>query len=293
MKIGSRESKLAMRQTDMFMDALHKVSPDTECQVIGIKALGDIDLTSPLDKLNNVGAFVRELDEAMVKGEIDISVNSLKDIPIDMDPKLTLGAIMTRNSVQDVILPCSLDNLPEGSVVGTASVRRMALLKSVRPDIKTISLRGNIHTRLSKLDSGECDAIILAKAGLERMGIERPMFDLDMDVFVPAPAQGAIAVECRKDDKAMMELLSKVDDRDTRDAVTIERMIMRALGAGCSSPVGILAKKEGVGFRVKAVSFAFTEEPVRLDTVIPAEDYDRHILMISEYLQGKRKELIP
>lgn len=292
MRIGSRESKLAMRQTEMFINAMMDSGKSDDYEVIGIKALGDIDLTSPLDKLNNIGAFVRELDESILKGEIDISVNSLKDIPIEMDQGLILGAIMRRDAVEDVMLPCRLEDLPNGATIGTASVRRMAMIKQMRPDIKTVSLRGNIHTRLSKLDSGECDAIILAKAGLDRMGIDRPMFTMDPSIFIPAPAQGAIAIECRKDDQDTRDKISSIDDKVTRECVTIERSIMRALGAGCSSPVGINVRKLVKGFNVRAVSFAFTKDPVRLDVVIPYDHTDQQIMEIAEYLKGKKKELV-
>lgn len=291
MRIGSRESKLAMRQTEMFIDAMKAAGNSCEFKVIGIKSLGDIDLTSPLDRMSTVGAFVRELDDAIKKNEIDVSVNSMKDVPILMEESLTIAAVLKRDSVEDVILPCRLEDLPQGATVGTASVRRTAILKSVRPDLKTVPLRGNIHTRLSKLDTGECDAIILAKAGLERMGIERPMFTLDPSVFVPAPAQGAIAVECRSSDSETIALLSSVDDPVTRQCVTVEREIMRALGAGCSTPVGISAVKLVKGFRVTAVCFAFTEEPVKADVVIPHTYNHVHIAAISNYLRGNTKEL--
>ncbi len=292
MKVGTRESKLAMRQTDMFIDAMRRAGAEDDFQVTGIKSLGDIDLTSPLDKMNNIGAFVRELDDAIKKKEIDISVNSLKDIPIEMEDGLTIGAIMKRDASEDIILPCRLEDLPEGATVGTASVRRTAILKSLRPDLKTIPLRGNIHTRLSKLDSGECDAIILAKAGLDRMGIQRPMHILDPSVFVPAPSQGAIAVECRSDDAVTLRKISAVDDAVTRQCVTLEREIMRALGAGCSSPVGINAVKLVKGFRVMAVSFAFTDSPIRADVVIPHDYGVEHVKAFADYLKGKTKELM-
>lgn len=291
MKIGSRESKLAMRQTEMFISAMEKAGCKDGFDVIGIKSLGDIDLTSSLDKMSNVGAFVRELDEAILKKEIDISVNSLKDIPIDMRDGLVIGAIMRRNAPEDVILPCPLEQLPEGATVGTASVRRMSLLKDIRPDLKTKTVRGNIHTRLDKLDNGEFDALILAKAGLDRMGIERPMYILDPNTFVPATAQGAIAVECRADDKETLDKLKLVDDRVTRECVTIERSIMKTLGAGCSSPVGIYVRKLVKGFDVKAVSYAFTDVPVRAEITIPHDYKEEHLVAIADYLKGNTKEL--
>jgi hydroxymethylbilane synthase len=291
MRIGSRESRLAMRQTDMFVEAMEKAGFDRGFEILGIKSLGDIDLTSSLDKMSNVGAFVRELDEALLKDSIDITVNSLKDIPIDMRDGLVIGAVMRRDAPEDVILPCPLEELPEGATVGTASVRRMSLLKDIRPDLNIRTVRGNIHTRLEKLDDGEFDALILAKAGLDRMGIMRPMHVLDADVFVPATAQGAIAVECRADDTETLERLKLVDDRVTRECVAIERSIMKALGAGCSSPVGIYVRKLVKGFEVKAVSYAFTEYPVRAEVVIPHDYEQEHLVAIADHLKGNTKEL--
>jgi hydroxymethylbilane synthase len=289
MRIGSRESRLAMRQTEMLIETLRGQGCEEDFDIVGIKSLGDVDLTSSLDKMSNVGAFVRELDEAILKGEVDISVNSLKDIPIDMREGLTIGAVMRRDAPEDVILPCPLEQLPEGAAVGTASVRRMSLLKDIRPDLRIETVRGNIHTRLDKLDRGEFDALILAKAGLDRMGIERPMHVLDPKVFVPATAQGAIAVECRADDTETLKMLKQVDDRVTRECVTVERSIMKALGAGCSSPVGINVRKLVKGFEVNAVSYAFTEEPVRAELTIPHDYSEDRIAAIADRLRGGRE----
>ena len=291
MKVGTRESKLAMRQTEIFQDLMAKEHPEIPVEVVSMKALGDIDLTSPLDKMSNVGAFVRELDEAMLKHRIDASVNSLKDIPTKMDEGLTVAAIFERDSPEDIILPCALEELPKGARIGTSSVRRMRLIKSIRPDVELVQLRGNIHTRLNKLDSGEYDAILLAKAGLERMGIERPMHTLDKHVFIPAPGQGTIAVECRSDDEETLRCLKALDHRETRIAVTVEREIMRIMGAGCSAPVGINAEVLKDGIRVNAISFDYTPEPRKVDTVLPL-DYDPEALRhIAEYLIGKRDRI--
>lgn len=292
MKVGTRESKLAMRQTEIFCDKMSKLNPDTEVEVIGIKSLGDIDLTSPLNQLSNTGAFVRELDDAMKKGAIDASVNSLKDIPIQMDDELIIGAIFERDAVEDIILPCPLEDLPKGARVGTASVRREHLIKEVRPDLEVVNLRGNIHTRLDKLDRGEYDAIILAKAGLDRMGIVRPMFVLDKEKFIPAPAQGAIAVECRKDDAETRRALQKLDHMPTRTAVGVERSIMSLMGAGCSSPVGINATVDGDVITVRAVSYGYTSEPRRAVVELPVDYVMDEVLGIAEYLTGKRDMII-
>lgn len=292
MRVGTRESKLAMRQTEIFCDRMRDLNPDVDVEVIGMKALGDIDLTSPLSEMSNTGAFVRELDDAMRKGSIDASVNSLKDIPITMDDDLTIVAIFERDSDEDVILPCPLEDLPEGARVGTSSIRRKEMLKDIRPDIEIVPLRGNIHTRLSKLDAGEYDAIILAKAGLDRMGIDRPMHVLDKERFVPAPAQGAIAVECRKDDEEARAILRKLDHMPTRMAVGVERSIMSLMGAGCSSPVGINATVEGDFINVRAVSYGYTPEPRRAEVQLPLDYVMDEVLGIAEYLTGKRDVII-
>ncbi|HJH57318.1 MAG TPA: hydroxymethylbilane synthase [Euryarchaeota archaeon] len=288
MRVGTRESKLAMRQTEIFCQRMAGANPDIDCEVVGLKSLGDIDLTSPLNQMAATGAFVRELDEAMIKGAIDCSVNSLKDIPIDVNKELMVVAVFPRDADEDVILPCPLEELPQGARVGTASVRREKQLHEVRPDLEIVNLRGNIHTRLQRLDDGDFDAIILAKAGLDRMGIDRPMHVLDKTRFIPAPAQGAIAVECRKSDDATRIALQRLDDMPTRIATGVERGIMKLMGAGCSSPVGINATVEGDMVRVRAVSYDYTEEPRRVETVLPCDYIMDELLDIAEYLTGKR-----
>ena len=296
MKVGTRESKLAMRQTEIFQQMMAEKHPGVEVETIPMKALGDIDLSSPLSQMSNVGAFVRELDDAMLAKKIDASVNSLKDIPTRMAEGLTVAAIFTRDSPEDIILPCPLEDLPKGAKVGTSSVRRLRLINSIRPDLEVVQLRGNIHTRLAKLDAGEYDAILLAKAGLERMGIDCPLHTLDKKVFIPAPGQGTIAVECRSDDKDTIELLKGLDDSDTRIAVTVEREIMRIMGAGCSAPVGINAELTGgpdKGRRivVRAVSFDYTPEPRKVEVELGLDYTEDQLRNIADYLLGKREEI--
>lgn len=287
MLIGTRESKLAVRQTDIFIEALKRVDSGIGCTVRNMKSLGDIDQVSPLNMLDDIGAFVRELDDALMRGDIDVSVNSMKDIPILMSPRLTIGAVLPRDDVRDVCLPCPLEDLPEGAVVGTSSVRREHIIRDIRPDLRIKQIRGNIHTRLGKLDAGEYDAIILAKAGLDRMGIERPMSVLDKSVFVPAPAQGTIAAECRSDDAATIGILGRLNDPRTASEVTAERYIMKRLGAGCSSPVGINAEIAGGRMRIRAVSFAGAGEPVRVDITTDADPEDERLDGIADILEGR------
>lgn len=292
MRVGSRESKLAMRQTEIFVQRMSEANPDVGCEVVGIKALGDIDLKSRLDQMPATGAFVRELDEAMLAGEIDCSVNSLKDIPIDMQRGLVIAAMFPRDDPSDVILPCPLEDLPRGARVGTASVRRESILREVRPDLVIEPLRGNIHTRLSRLDAGDFDAIILAKAGLDRMGIDRPMHVLDDTVFIPAPAQGIIAVECRADDEETKARVRRLEDSESRIEAGVERGIMKLMNAGCSSPVGINAKLEGDHVHVDAVSYTYTPEPRRVSKDLPLDYVMDELLDIAEYLTGKRDSIL-
>ncbi len=288
MIIGSRESKLAMRQTDIFMEQMKAAGSTIPMEVKGLTSLGDVDLTSPLNSLGDIGAFVRELDDALLRKEIDISVNSMKDIPIDLPKGLVIGAVLKRDDTHDICVPSALDELPQGSRVGTSSVRRENVLKTVRPDIEILPIRGNIHTRLDKLDNGEYDAIILAKAGFDRMGITRSCGKLDENVFVPSPAQGAIAVECREDDVETLELLKAVDHEDTRREVNLERNIMKLMNAGCSSPVGIRAYRGVGGFTVKAVSFTDDGKPIRLTREFKDSEEESNTKEIAEILKIRK-----
>jgi hydroxymethylbilane synthase len=284
MIIGTRESRLALAQTDIFMKAVAACS-DVKMRIKKIKTVGDTDQTSELKDIGGYGAFVRELDSALLAGEIDVSVNSMKDVPVFRGPEITIGAVLPRAPCEDVILPMRIDELPHGAVVGSSSVRRTVILKSIRPDLEVKSLRGNIDTRLSKLDGGGYDAIILAKAGLERLNIKREMHTLSADDFVPAPAQGAIAVACRSDDVKVLEILKMIDDADTRAETEAERAIMKAVGGVCSSPIGINAKRIADGLRIRAVS-SDGDVLRRSDSMIPLNYKPSDIERIAAELKG-------
>ncbi|MGN1045340.1 MAG: hydroxymethylbilane synthase [Candidatus Methanomethylophilaceae archaeon] len=285
MRICTRDSELAMRQTEMFMELLAAKHPDAKMDVMPMKSSGDLDLSSPLDKLQGFGAFVKELDAALLSGKADVSVNSMKDMPVDVPEGLCVAAILPRGPICDVSIPCALSDIPEGAVVGTSSIRRSAEIKEHRPDIVLKNLRGNVRTRLSKLESGMYDAIILAHAGVYRLGIDMEMHMLPPDEFIPAPAQGAIAVVCRSDDKDMIELLSSVDDPDTRHETNAERRLMKLLGAGCSSPVGINARVTGDVMHINAVTYfdGICRKSVR---DIPIEDNEKELSEMAEELVG-------
>ncbi|MCL2510366.1 MAG: hydroxymethylbilane synthase [Methanomassiliicoccaceae archaeon] len=284
MIIGTRDSRLALAQTDLFVKLAAKHT-GAEMKIKKIKTAGDVDQKTDLKDLGGYGAFVRELDNALLVREIDVSVNSMKDVPVFRDPEITIGAVLPRASCEDVILPMRLDDLPRGAVVGSSSVRRSVILNNIRPDLEIRGLRGNIDTRLRKLDEGGYDAIILAKAGLERLGIDREMHSLSIDEFVPAPAQGAIAVACRSSDIEAKDILRKVDDADTRAETQAERAIMKIMGGICSSPVGINAKREKNGLRVRAVFFDGTVLR-RCDTVIPLDHSASDLERIAAELKG-------
>ena len=286
MKVGTRESELAMKQTEIFLDALKGIEPDIPIEVAPMRSSGDIDLKTSLDKLQGFGAFVRELDAAVLNGKIDVAVNSMKDMPVDVPEGLCIPAVLKRADVRDVCIPCSLDGLRSGAVVGTSSIRRAAMIKELRPDLKTEVLRGNVRTRISKLDSGNYDAIILAKAGMDRLDVKREMVPLDPEVFVPAPAQGAIALVCRTDDERTRTLLSKLNDAKTRSEVDLERSIMKAMGAGCSSPIGVNAVLDGKKLRINAVSYE-TGERITYKGEIKMDYSQDDLRPIVDSLSGK------
>ena len=287
MKIGTRESELAMKQTQIFADAFVAKHPDITLDIVPMRSFGDIDLKSSLDKLQGFGAFVRELDAALLNGSIDVAVNSMKDMPVDVPKGLCVAAVLKRADVRDVCLPYPLERLKPGAVVGTSSIRRSAMVKEIRPDLRTDVIRGNVRTRLSKLDEGRYDAVILAKAGLDRLGVEREMSVLDPKVFVPAPAQGAIAIVCRVDDAETKKRVSELNDPVTRAEVDLERKIMKAMGAGCSSPIGVSARLVNDMFDLSAVSFE-TGKKISFRGRIPADYSDRDVGRIVDKLQGKR-----
>ena len=284
MIIGTRDSRLALAQTDLFVKTA-AAHVRTEMKIKKIKTAGDTDQISDLKDMGGYGAFVRELDSALMAREIDVSVNSMKDVPVLRDPGIMIGAVLPRAPCEDVILPTKLDKLPFGAVVGSSSVRRSVIINHMRPDIEVRGLRGNIDTRLRKLDSGEYDAIILAKAGLERLNIRREMHTLDMDMFVPAPAQGAIAVACRSSDTETIEVLKKIDDIDTRIETQAERAIMKIMGGICSSPIGINAKREKDELRIRAIFFDGAVLR-KCDTVIPADHTVSDLEKIAAELKG-------
>ncbi|VVB69623.1 Porphobilinogen deaminase [uncultured archaeon] len=250
--MGSRGSPLALRQTETVREQLRQLGVETE--LLKIKTSGDVFLDKPLHQLSGFGVFVAEIDERMLHGEIDLAVHSMKDLPTKRPEQLIISAILKRDSPYDILVSrtgSALEDLKPGAVVGTSSMRRSAQLHRIRPDLEVKSLRGNLQTRLGKLGRGDYEAIVLAEAGVQRMGLDLDYIRLDMDRFVPSANQGTIIVVARKETKA--ELYSKsIDDTLTRTETMIERKILETVGGGCIVPMAVHADVNGSKARVLA-----------------------------------------
>jgi hydroxymethylbilane synthase len=242
---ATRPSALARWQTNYIIQQLQDSIADLECQEVVITTKGDQVIDQPLPEIGGKGLFTFELEEALRDGQVDAAVHSLKDLPTEDVPGLTIAAIPERADVRDVwICPAghNLDDLPAGAVIGTSSTRRAAQLLANRPDLMVKPIRGNVDTRLRKVLQGDYDAIILAAAGLTRLGKDEHITHyLPFEIMLPAPGQGALAVQCRADDQETIRKLAVLDHQLTRMAVTAERAFLAALGGGCSLPVGALA----------------------------------------------------
>jgi hydroxymethylbilane synthase len=244
--LATRRSALARKQTEAVQEALARAWPGIAFEKRLISTEGDRTLDRPLPEIGGKGVFTQELEAALRSGQADLAVHSLKDLPVQDPPGLCIGAVLRREDPRDVIVSSNgggLDAINEGSVVGTSSLRRRSQLLASRPDLRIQSIRGNVETRIEKVRIGEFDAAILAAAGLLRLGLEREIASwLSLEEMLPAPGQGAIAVQCRADDQVALELLAPLDDGPTRAEVEAEREFLAALGGGCTAPVAANAK---------------------------------------------------
>lgn len=243
---ATRPSALARWQTQWVIAALKKIHPDLVCEEKIITTQGDKILDKPLPEIGGKGVFTQELESELLSGAVHCAVHSLKDLPVENPAGLILGCIPVRAEVRDALVSkngFTLASLPEGAIVGTSSLRRAAQLLAARPGLKTESLRGNVDTRLRKALDGKYDAIVLAGAGLTRLGLDQHVAEwLSMDVMLPAPGQGALAIQCRADDLSTLSLLAALEDGATRRTVTAERAFLSGLGGGCSVPVAAYAE---------------------------------------------------
>ncbi|WP_070962905.1 hydroxymethylbilane synthase [Vibrio sonorensis] len=256
-RIATRKSPLALWQAHYVKDALQAAHPGLEVELVTMVTKGDIILDTPLAKVGGKGLFVKELEVAMLENRADLAVHSMKDVPVDFPEGLGLVTICEREDPRDAFVSnqyTSIDELPQGAIVGTCSLRRQCQLQSYRPDIQIKELRGNVGTRLSKLDAGEYDAIILAAAGLKRLKLEeRIQSFIEPEQSLPAVGQGAVGIECRTDDQRLLELLAPLNHDDTADRVKCERAMNLTLEGGCQVPIGSYALLEGEDIWLRAL----------------------------------------
>ena len=242
LKIATRQSPLALWQANYVKDRLQQLYPDLIVELVPMVTKGDVILDSPLAKIGGKGLFVKELENALLNKEADIAVHSMKDVPMQFPEGLGLAVICKREDPRDAFVSNSyrtFAELPQGAVVGTSSLRRQCQLKALRPDLDIRSLRGNVGTRLSKLDNGDYDAIILASAGLIRLGLaDRIASFIEVEQSLPAAGQGAVGIECRTDDVQVKQLLAPLSDAETTCCVLAERAMNNHLQGGCQVPIG-------------------------------------------------------
>ncbi|KZY63235.1 hydroxymethylbilane synthase [Oleiphilus sp. HI0071] len=248
-RIASRESALALWQSEHIKAQLESLHPGLEVEIVGMTTKGDQILDVPLAKIGGKGLFVKELEQSMLAGNTDIAVHSMKDVPMHFPEGLELAAICKRESPFDAFVSNqydSIDALPEGSVVGTSSLRRQSQIAALRPDLQIKGLRGNVNTRLGKLDAGEYDAIILADSGLRRLGFhDRIKQVLPAEQSLPAVGQGALGIECRSNDTEIKKLLAPLIDEETNHCVLAERAMNTRLEGGCQVPIAGFAELNG------------------------------------------------
>ena len=250
--VGSRGSELAIAQASEVLKALRESAPHCNYRLVSIKTTGDKLAESRESMFEGKGVFTKEIEDSLLKGEVQMAIHSMKDLATELPPGLTIAAVPRRANHRDALISRSkekLDRLPAGAAIGTSSPRRRTQLLAARSDLQVLEMRGNVDTRLHKLDSGDYDGIVLAAAGLMRLGLERRVTEfLSSKVMLPAIGQGAIAIEARQDDKATLELVSGLEDKATRQAVEAERAFARKLGANCRTPIAAYARVEGGRF---------------------------------------------
>lgn len=274
-KVGSRKSQLALIQTNVIIDALKKLYPDRSFEIVSMSTIGDNILNRPLPKIGEKSVFTKELEVALADKSVHLVVHSLKDLPSSLPPGMLIGAVFKRDDPHDVAVfhpkhkGCTLAKLPKGSVVGTSSLRRSAQLRRAFPQLIIEDVRGNLNTRLKKLDAGDkYDALILAAAGMERMGWDERIDQvLGPDECLYAVGQGALAVEVNLDDFQTIELVSKLIDNQTSFCCAAERNFLRTLEGGCSVPIGVYSSLENNKLSITGAVFSLDGKECITDTV--------------------------
>lgn len=274
--IGTRGSRLALHQTKLVADALRGSEPDLNVRTEVIHTQGDLDQTASLEAIGGQGVFVKEIELALLAGTIDMAVHSLKDMPAEIPAGLAIGCVLPRGDVRDAIVTHQgkrIEELSSGDRIGTDSRRRALQLREIRPDLAVESIRGNVDTRVQKALSGELEGVILAVAGLERLGLlEHVTRYFSTDEMLPAVGQGILGVEARVDDPEVMQMLRAADDPQARLAATAERAFLRRLGAGCRLPVAAYAEIDGPRMRLRGFMADEYEKVFRDELSGPAGD---------------------
>ena len=287
--IGTRGSQLALWQANWTRRAVMEKFPGTAVALLIIKTRGDKILDVPLAKVGGKGLFVKGIEDAMLDGRIDMAVHSMKDMPARIPQGLCIGAVPERETPQDALVSrdgLTLDRLPRGARVGTSSLRRGAQLKSLRPDIEIVPLRGNLDTRLKKLDTQDLDAVILAAAGLKRMGLtDRITETIDDTVMLPAVGQGALCIECRENDPGIAPVMAALDHPATRTVVLGERAFLNRLEGGCQVPIAAHGKLSGDTLTLRGLVASLDGAAViRASLSGPARDAERIGVSLAERL---------
>lgn len=254
-RIGTRASRLALWQAEFVAAELKKFFPVLEVELVKVSTTGDKILDAPLAKIGGKGLFTKELESQLASGAIDLAVHSLKDVPTELPQNFQIAAITKRAQPFDAFVSnnfSTFESLPENSVVGTSSLRRAAQILSLRPDLQIKNLRGNVETRLKKLDAGDFDAIILAAAGLERLGHSSRIAELLTEI-IPAAGQGALAIETRADDEKILPYVRKLNDIETCVAIEVEREFLTEVGGSCQIPVGVFATLDDKQIKVRSI----------------------------------------
>ncbi|MDE6978571.1 MAG: hydroxymethylbilane synthase [Helicobacter sp.] len=259
LQLGTRASALALWQAEYIRSLLLAMDRNLEIEIVKVQTKGDAILNKPLSKIGGKGLFTQEIENAMHAGELDFAVHSLKDVPVDEDGEFVLAAFSEREDRRDCFVSehfASLESLPKGALVGTTSLRRTMQLKHLRPDLRTQSLRGNVITRLERLRSGHFDAIILASAGVQRLGLQGKVahiVPIPIETLIPAVGQGIVVAQCKRNNHALCALLGRISDSKATLEALCERSFSRSLGGGCQAPVGICAVLNHGICRVEAI----------------------------------------
>jgi hydroxymethylbilane synthase len=258
--IGSRASALALWQSEHIASRLRQLNPAITVEIITIKTTGDIILDSPLSKIGDKGLFTKELEHALLKGEIDLAVHSLKDVPTQLNPGLILGAVTEREDIRDVFIAhpkkqySTFKDVPLGGKIATGSLRRKCQLLHHRPDLTIIDIRGNLKTRFEKLEQSDWDGMLLAKAGVTRLGLSNVISEIfPTDIILPAVGQGALGVEIRDTNNELLQIISALNHTETRQATNGERALLRHLEGGCQIPIGTYGRIEQGRFLLNAM----------------------------------------